>query len=99
MSRKSQSPNLSEVQKNQLLTIVKCRDSAQHLVQRVHIVLLAADGQANNHIAPQVKLCQETVRTWRKRWNNQQAKIEADGNEKARHNSSGDHSITFVRKR
>jgi putative transposase len=86
MSRKSQPPKLSEVQKNQLLAIVKRRDSAQHLVQRVHVVLLAADGQANNHIAPQVELCQETVRTWRKRWNAQQEKInaiESDGNEKA----------------
>jgi transposase len=86
MARKSVIPNLSEVQKNQLLTIVKRRDSPQHLVQRVHVVLLAANGQANHHIAPQVELCQETVRTWRKRWNNQQAKIdaiEADGNEKA----------------
>ena len=47
MARKSQPPKLSEVQKNQLLAIVKRRDSAQHLVQRVHVVLLAADGQAN----------------------------------------------------
>ena len=67
MARKSIPPKLSEVQKRLLLTIVKRRDSAQHLVQRVHVILLAATGQANDKIAPQVELCQETVRTWRTR--------------------------------
>jgi len=85
MARKSIPPKLSEVQKSLLLTIVKRRDSAQHLVQRVHVILLAAEGQSNDKITPQVELCQETVRTWRTRWNAQQAKmdaIEAEGHEK-----------------
>jgi transposase len=84
MARIAVTPKLSEVQKNILLTIVKCRDSAQHLVRRVRVVLLAAEGQNNKQIAPQVGLCKETVRTWRTRWNRQQEKIDAvqaDGNE------------------
>jgi len=86
MARKSVSPQLSETQKNILLTITKRRDSAQHLVQRVRVVLLAANGQTNKEIAPQIGLYINTVRTWRQRWNRQQEKInaiEADGNEKA----------------
>lgn len=84
MARKAPIPKLSELQKNILIGIVKCRDSAQHLVRRVRVVLLAAEGQNNKQIAPQVGLGVETVRTWRTRWNRQQEKIDAvevDGNE------------------
>ena len=86
MARKSVIPKLSEVQKSILLAITKRRDSPQQLVGRVRIVLLASENQDNLQIASQVGLCQETVRTWRTRWNAQQEKIdtvEADGNEKA----------------
>jgi len=86
LARKSIIPQLSEIQKTILLAITKRRDSSQHLVRRVRAILFAADGQANHHIATQVELCQETVRTWRKRWNAQQTKmdaIEVNGNEKA----------------
>jgi len=47
--------------------------------------LLAADGQNDQQIVSQVDYCNDSVRTWRNRWNNQQEKIdaiEADGNEK-----------------
>lgn len=86
MARKSLSPKLSESQKNILLAIAKCRDSSQHLAKRVRTVLLAAEGQDNENIVPQVGFCKETVRTWRNRWNRQQEKIDAietKGNEKA----------------
>jgi len=86
MARKSVIPKLSEVQKNILLAITKRHNSPQQLVGRVRVVLLASENQDNIQIASQVGLCQETVRTWRTRWNAQQEKInavEADGNEKA----------------
>jgi len=86
MARKSVTPQLSEPQKNILLSITKRRDSPQHLVRRARTVLLAGEGQTDKEIAPQAHLCQRSVRTWRHRWNQQQAKInavEADGNEKA----------------
>jgi transposase len=86
MARKSVPPKLSELQKNKLLTITKRRDSPQQLVRRAQVVLLAASGQTNQQIAPQVGLYSKTVRTWRLRWNAQQEKldaVEADGNEKA----------------
>ena len=86
MARKSVIPKLSEVQKSILLAITKRHNSPQQLVGRVRVVLLASENQDNIQIASQVGLCQETVRTWRTRWNAQQEKIdtiEADGNEKA----------------
>jgi len=86
MARKSIAPQLSEVQKTILLTITKRRDSSQQLVRRVRAVLLAAEGQNNQEIGPQVGFYENTVRTWRIRWNKQQEKIdaiEAGGNEKA----------------
>jgi hypothetical protein len=86
MSRNSGVPILSEQQTTLLHTIVARRDSPQHLVRRVQVVLLAADHQHDIHIAPQVALCEKTVRTWRHRWNAQQEKlnaIEAKGDEKA----------------
>ena len=86
MARKATIPLLSETQKNILDKIVKRRDSPQQLVRRAKTVLLASKGQTNKSIAPQIGLCQDTVRTWRTRWNKQQDKIdaiEADGNENA----------------
>ena len=85
MARKSVVPKLSEVQKNTLLAITKRRDSAQNLVQRARIVLLAAEGKNDQQIVPLVDCCKDTVQTWRNRWNKQQEKInavEADGNDK-----------------
>ncbi len=86
MARKAAIPQLSDVQKNILIAVAKCRDSAQQLARRVRAVLLAAEGQNNKQIARQVHLSQGTVRTWRNRWNRQQEKIDAvqaDGNENA----------------
>ena len=84
MGKKSVIPKLSEVQKDILLAITKRRNSPQQLVERVRVVLLAVEQLTDQQIASQVELCQRSVWTWRKRWNNQQAKIdtiEATGNE------------------
>ena len=86
MARKSIIPQLSARQKTLLGEIVKRRDSPQHLVRRVQMILLAAEGQNNKQIVAHVELCQGTIRTWRTRWNQHQEKIdaiEAEGNEKA----------------
>ena len=86
MARKPVTLQLSETQKNILLAITKRRSSPQHLIRRVKVVLLAAQGQNNKEIAPQVGLNRKSVGTWRIRWGKEQEKInvfEADGNEKA----------------
>ena len=57
----------------------KRRDSAQHLVRRVQIILLASESQLDFHIAPQVGLYVKTVRLWRHRWNAQQETLNAVG--------------------
>ena len=89
MARRALFPQLSDQQKDLLLFTTKRRDSAQHLVRRVQIVLLAAEFQTDPQIAPRVGLCERTVRTWRLRWCKQQATLdtlEAAGDEKALRN-------------
>jgi transposase len=88
MARKGTAPTWSAIQKNLLVSLTKRRDSAQHFVRRVRIVLLAAEKQNDEQIAPQVGLCVKTVRTWRHRWNQQAEQltvIEAKGDEKTLH--------------
>lgn len=86
MARKSQLPVLSERQRDVLTQIVRRHDSPQQLARRAKVVLLAAEKQNDEQIAPQVALCVKTVRCWRTRWNHQAEKtaaVEIDGNEKA----------------
>jgi len=88
MARKGTAPTLSPIQKNLLVSLTKRRDSAQHLVRRVRVILLAADAHNDEQIAPQVGLCVKTVRTWRHRWNQQSEQltaVEEKGDEKALH--------------
>ncbi len=40
----------------------------QHLAQRATIILLAADGKTNTHIARTIGVNRNTVKAWRKRW-------------------------------
>jgi len=89
MARRALFPQLSERQKNLLLFITKRRDSAQHLVRRAQIVLLAAELQNDPQIAPRVGLCERTVQTWRLRWCKQKSTLdtlEAADDEKALRN-------------
>ena len=86
MARKSVSPVLSELQKNILSDITKRRDSPQHLVKRVKIVLLTAQGNTNKNAAEHIQVHSNTVLTWRHRWLAQQENlraIEAQEDEKA----------------
>jgi hypothetical protein len=77
MARKSPVPQLSEQQTIILLTLTKRRDTPQHLVRRIRSVLLAAEGQTDKHIAPQIDFHWQSVRTWRHRWIAQQEKLNA----------------------
>ena len=70
-------PTLSATQTNILSDITKRRDSPQHLVRRVQIVLLAAEHQFDPAIVAQVGLCVKTVRLWRHRWLAQQENLRA----------------------
>jgi len=85
MAKKSLFPKLSEMQKSILQTIVKKRDSGQHLVRRAHAILLTAECQKDKEVAEQVELCERTVYTWRLRWNRHVerfAAIEAEDKDK-----------------
>jgi hypothetical protein len=81
---------VSEIQKNILSDITKRRDSPQHLVKRIQIVLLTAQGITDEDATLPLQLHRNTVRTWRHRWLAQQENlhkmetaIEAEGDEKA----------------
>jgi putative transposase len=85
LARKSVVFHLSDIQKTILRDLVKRRDTPQHLVRRIRIVLLADEEQYNTQIAPQVGLSPDTVRSWRTRWLARQETLqalEAQGDEK-----------------
>lgn len=68
MSRPTPVINLSQKQDKELRKIARSREVAYSLLQRVQIVLSAAEGNNNKTIAEKMGLCEETVGLWRKRW-------------------------------
>jgi hypothetical protein len=58
--------NLSQQQR--LRHLIRAGTTAQQLVLRARIVLLAAQGWTNTTIAHHVGVCVDTVRKWRHRW-------------------------------
>ena len=48
--------------------IIHSRHSPQYEVTRANIILKAADGARNHHIAQQLGIHEQTVSTWRSRW-------------------------------
>jgi hypothetical protein len=58
--------NLSQQQR--LEHLIRAGSTAQQLVARARIVLLAAAGWTNTKIAHRVGVCPDTVRKWRHRW-------------------------------
>jgi len=58
--------NLSQQQR--LEHLIRAGTTAQQLVARARIVLLAAAGWTNTKIAQRVGVCVDTVRKWRHRW-------------------------------
>ena len=59
---------LTDPQRRELTGLVRAGRTAQRLVVRARIVLLAADGLPNARIAASLDICQDTARTWRHRW-------------------------------
>src|SRR5258708_18165936 len=56
--------------------IVRRTTSAQRLVKRSRIILLAVTGMPNTQIAKQVPVDHETVRRWRDRWRAAPARLQ-----------------------
>lgn len=59
---------LTDSQRQELAQLVRAGRTAQRLVLRSRIVLLAAAGHTNTAIADAVGACVDTVRKWRHRW-------------------------------
>lgn len=67
--------DLTERQRNCLEKIVGRQKSEKRLAIRASIILAAADGMSNCQIARQLRVDEETVRTWRNRWANAGEKL------------------------
>ena len=59
---------LSEKEEEALVQITKRHRSEQQQVQRARIILAAAQGNSNAHIARELQINVDTVRLWRDRW-------------------------------
>lgn len=59
---------LSPCQKKILEEITRCRLLPHSLIQRATIVMQAAEGKKNKAISADLKVQEETVGMWRKRW-------------------------------
>ena len=59
---------LTDAQREVLTRLVRAGRTAQRVVLRARIVLLAAAGQSNTAIVAAVASCADTVRKWRHRW-------------------------------
>jgi len=68
---------VSPLQLNILRQIVRRSTSAQRLVKRSQIILLAVTGIPNTQIARQVQVDHETVRRWWDRWRAAEARLQA----------------------
>jgi IS30 family transposase len=59
---------LNPFHRQRLEYLIRAGTTAQQLVARARIVLLAAAGWTNTKIAQRVGVCVDTVRKWRRRW-------------------------------
>lgn len=59
---------LSEKEQEELVQITRRHRSEQQVVLRARIVLAAAQGHSNMHIACELKVNVDTARLWRDRW-------------------------------
>jgi transposase len=59
---------LSLSEKQALEAVTRRHSSAQQLVVRARIVLLAHEGKNNEQIARELKITVDTARLWRRRW-------------------------------
>jgi transposase len=68
---------VSSLQHDILQQLVRRSTSAQRLVKRSRIILLAEAGSTNTQIAQQVQVDHETVRCWRDRWRAAETRLQA----------------------
>jgi len=68
MPKRATAVILSEKEQEGLLQITKRHRSEQQVVLRARIVLAAAQGFSNAHIACELSVNVDTVRLWRDRW-------------------------------
>ena len=59
---------LNQAQQERLEDLIRAGTTAQQLVERARIVMLAAAQWTNTKIAQRVGVCVDTVRKWRHRW-------------------------------
>jgi transposase len=59
---------LTGSQRRELARLVRSGRTEQRLAMRAKIVLAAAQGQPNAQIAASLRVCEDTVRKWRRRW-------------------------------
>jgi putative transposase len=69
---------LSEEEKTELERLVRRHTTSQQQALRGRIILAAADGKNNSQIGRSLKVCVDTVRTWRTRWLELQAISRSD---------------------
>lgn len=69
--------SVSPLQLDILQQIMRRSTSAQRLVKRSRIILLAVTGSPNTQIARQMQVDHETVRRWRDRWRAAEARLQA----------------------
>lgn len=75
MARPTSPIDLSPEQSRLLQSLVSSREVPHSLVQRATIVLAASQGRTNKAIAAEMRLCEETVGLWRRRWVQGQADL------------------------
>ncbi|MGH8788211.1 MAG: helix-turn-helix domain-containing protein, partial [Cupriavidus necator] len=59
---------LTEQERSELEALTRATDAPARLVQRARIILLAADGEQNKTIAPQLGIGRAQVARWRERF-------------------------------
>ncbi|SRR6266487_1161849 len=68
MPKRASQVILSEKEQKELAQITRRHRSEQHVALRARIVLAAAQGHSNAHIAHELQVNVDTVRLWRDRW-------------------------------
>jgi len=59
---------LSDPERQGLEKLIKAHKTRQQIVLRARIVLAAAEGKNNSHIANEFQITLDTARLWRQRW-------------------------------
>lgn len=68
MPKRASQVLLKEKEQEALTQIIRRHRSEQHMVLRARIILAAAQGHSNAHIAHELQVNVDTVRLWRDRW-------------------------------